>query len=340
MILKSGKLMIYENVFGVIDLNMLEYAYKIYQYNKNILFLFNVVDKKQIDKTKYILTNIIPKEKIIFNFDYKNDIIINYFCNYTFKVKKNVKNFYKLFYGYAHGTWFYSYVNKLKNTTYLAASNYEIEKLRIPNTILGIGKFDEIEYPYHEVDIPRDKPIILFLHTWSKNSKNDPLYYGLSDIKHTSSILEKYTNRFTIVHKNHHITYNYKTNKFITVCSGTYDSRKLIDIADIIIADYGGSAIEAIISDKAKILYVNDDQHERIEKNDLDRMMHDIFHSTSNNDFEKNFLKLIEEPLSNEELKLRKEWRDKLFPNLDKGAKNIANFIKELNSNNYNINDW
>lgn len=158
-----------------------------------------------------------------------------------------------------------------------------------------------------------------------------PNIEGFSDVEHTISVLEKYTDKFTVIHKNHHNT-NFKSDKFINIDSGTFDSRKLIDMADIIIADYGGSAVEAIISEKAKILYVDDNNHNLINSQNFDVMFHNIFNHTSNKDLEKNFLKLIDEPLSENELKLRKEWRDKLFPYLDCGAQRLGEFIKNLDN--------
>lgn len=337
--------MYYRNVFGIDNSMLLEYAYKLFKASdfeiyfliiKNDLFDTNFFKEK-------LLSFGIPEKQIITKID-KKDIIENFFCNYY---STYGKKFYKIAYGMGSNEFLYRNINiylKERKTTYFCSSEYEKQLLNNSKAqiVLGMAKYDtHYEYP-SDIKIPVDKPIILFLHTWDKCKNKDwqkwngkKFHLGISDFEHTATILEKYLNKYTIIHKNHHCTKDKSFNKFINIDSGTYDSRKLIDIADIIIADYGGSAVEAIISEKAKILYVDDDEHKLIKQNSLDAMIHNIFNHTSNKDFEKNFNKLIEEPLSNEELKLRKEWRDKLFPYLDCGAQKLANFIKKLD-----IEEW
>lgn len=318
--------MIYKNVFSIDNTMLLEYAYKLYQvYQKLYFYCRNKKLKEKLIKLG------IP-ETIIFTKLNKEDKVINEFCNYNqFKSEQ----FYRISYGYGNEDYRHNFLNKyLKKKIYLSPSDYENQFIKCEHKTIGIAKYDtHYELP-SDIIIPTDKPIILFFHTWNKHKKMPkafPNIEGFSDVEHTMSVLEKYTDKFTIIHKNHHNT-SFKSDKFINIDSGTYDSRKLIDIADIIIADYGGSAVEAIISEKAKILYVNAENHNLINSQNFDVIFHNIFNHTSNEDFEKNFLKLIDEPLSENELKLRKEWRDKLFPYLDCGAQRLGEFIKNLDN--------
>lgn len=340
--------MYYKNVFGIDCLMLLEYAYKLYKaYNEIFIFVIKHPGFKfksyDIEKVKNNLIELgIPSKNIITKLK-KNDIIENFFCYYH---EGYGKNYFKIAYGMGSNEFLYKSIKKYleqENAHYLCSSEYEKEILNNSKAkdVLGLIKFDSHYELPSKIDIPKNKPIILFIHTWDKcndklwkkyNSYLGNIKVGISDFKHTASVLERYLDKYTIIHKNHHCSSDISFEKFINIDCGMYDSKKLFDIADIIIADYGGSAVEAIISEKAKILYVDDDLHDKINQTSLDVMMHNIFNHTSNEDFENNFLKLIEEPLSEKELELRKEWRDKLFPYLDCGAQKYAEFIKNLDN--------
>lgn len=335
--------MFYKNVFGIENTMFFEYVYKLFKAcDFEIYFL--IVKTKMFDTSSFKekLLSFGIQEKFIITEINKKDVIKNFFCDYKHNVK--CKNFYKIAYGISSVEFFVKNINaylKDDNSMYLCNSEFERQALNNPKAqnVLGMVKYDtHYEFP-SEIEIPKDKPIILFLHTWDKCKNKDwqkwfgkNFYLGISDFVHTGNVLENYLDKYTVIHKNHHCSKDKTFDKFINIDSGTYDSRKLIDMADIIIADYGGSAVEAIISEKAKILYVDDEEHKLINKNNLDVIMHNIFNHTSNKDFEKNFNKIIEEPLSEEELKIRKEWRNKLFPYLDCGAQKLANFIKNLDN--------
>lgn len=327
-----------KNLFYCADKWFGEYANKLadYCYSNNIDDFYYYCSNRA-------LFSRIPKEKMISLNDIKkgNVEIENVYGNYFLFTSgyKGFKDstFHKISYGLGNDDAFYSrckWGNEKRTKEYLGCCDYETHKFftRKNNQIekfrtLGLLKYDQT-IPYNrqieinKINIQQNgiddnffdskKPTILFLHTYPKdkpiNANSKELYHqGLSNYLETANQLDKISNEFNIIHKNHHMTDNAFSN-FLNISNGSVDSKFLIDIADIIIAEYGGSALEALISDK-KIIYIDDYKHNEISKLNIDAKMHNLFDHC----YPEDVLKHIDKETSKEEFEIRQKLRDYFF---------------------------
>lgn len=331
--------MLIKNAFVVKEEIEFEMAVKLYHYNKNIVFLYKRGFKN------FLLNYGIPnKNLLVLSKIYKENsgyFIENLFCRYQDWIKNsNFKNRYRIDYGYGNGNFVFNENTEKseKEKGFVCSSEYQkqrYEEIRTtPGIILGNSKFDE--FVHEQMRFKKTKPMILYLHTWKKNKpiedwigkSNGYKYSGETDIEATAKILEQYTDKFEIVHKNHHLT-SFNFDKFTNIKNGTVDSYDLIKQADIIIAEYGGSAVEAVLGD-GKLIYVDDDNLESCCPTNLDTLVHYDFNHCKVSELKDMIDKVLEMPISNEEIENKKKWREKYFPCRRCGAKNIAEFMESL----------
>lgn len=338
----------------------IEYANKIYEYCNSIDFknMYYCIHKKSFKYAK------MPKEKILTinmlkNSDYEVKNLYGNYFEYTsegcVKSFKNVK-IHKISYGFGNDDWFYSncrWGNEKRTIEYLGGCDYETHKFftRKNNHIekfrtIGLIKYDQTIHYDKEQEISKinfqqstlediyfdkNKPTILFLHTWDKaneteNSFKTRGFQGISNYEETAKQLKKLSNEFNIIHKNHHQTSNIFSD-FLNIENGTVDSKFLFDIADIIISDYGGSALEALLSDK-KIIYVDDYNHDKISHLNIDARIHHSFDHC----YPEDILKHIDIPMTKEQEELRLELRNYFYgESLDKPCEKFIKCIKDPN---------
>lgn len=352
--------MIIEHLFYSYKTYLVEYANKIYDYCNSIGFedMYYCLPKKSIKyarmpKEKILTTSILKKP----NCEVKN-LYGNYFLYTAPGCVKSFENakIHKFSYGFGNDDFFYSkckWGNEQRTVEYLGGCDYETHKFftRKNNHIekfrtIGLIKYDQT-IPYNieneimkinfqqntleDIYFDKNKPTILFLHTWDKANETETSHktrgiQGISNYEETAKQLNKISNDFNIIHKNHHNTSNLFSN-FINIDNGTVDSKFLFDIADIIIADYGGSALESLLSDK-KIIYVNDYNHEKISHLNIDARIHNSF----DNCYPEDILKHIDIPMTKEQEELRLELRNYFYgESLDKPCEKFIKCIKDPN---------
>lgn len=191
-----------------------------------------------------------------------------------------------------------------------------------------IAKINEQNSDLRDLSFDKSKPTILFLHSWNKADrllKNKKTNQGISDYEKTAEMLNKVSDKYNIIHKNHHQT-QYIFDKFLNIANGTVSSKFLFDIADVVIAEYGGSAIEALLSDK-KVIYIDSYTHDEINKKNIDARVHDLLTHC----YPEDVLEYLDKEPTDEEMSIRKELRDYFFPNVDP----CEEFFKRINNPEY-----
>ena len=304
---------------------------------------------------KYRSYTNIPDERFIRSSDLQkgNVEVENAYGSYFYYTSGCLKGFdntkiHKISYGLGNDDFFYKlckWGNEKRTIEYLGANAYDCHKFlsRKNNRIekfcpIGLLKFSCEYDPEQEIrkineqndleDVwfDKSKPTILFLHSWNKTEDNDlKTNQGNSDYNKTAEMLEKISDKYNIIHKNHHFTY-FKYKNFLNIANGSVCSKFLFDIADVVIADYGGSAVEALLSDK-KVIYIDDYQHETISKKNIDARLHDLLTHC----YPENVLDYIDTPTTNEEMKTRIELRNYFYP----FENPCEEFFKRINNSEY-----
>lgn len=346
--------MVIEHLFYVERFMFIEYANRVYKYCKenNIEGIKFFLFKKKIKENVKFCD--IPDEELVSEEELRNSTVINAYGNYFRFVNRFGKAFeytrlHKISYGYGNEdqvigsvTWTDPKRHANNSTVaFLGLSPYECwcyhtSKHKLPSYDIGMIKLDnsiktdfdeEIKRIETATKYDKTKPTILFLHTYDKSDELDNRYYeGISDYAATAKFLEKYIDRYNIIHKNHYYT-DRKFRKFINTWVGLCDSKFLLELADVVIADYGGSAIEALLSDK-KILYINDERHSEINAvTNIDAKVHNIFTSCTASELPDMFDNFLNTPVSDEEMKTRIELRDYLFKNAGNSIKNFVDYV-------------
>lgn len=327
-----------ENLFYCSEPHLVEYASKIYKEIAGRVELFVAINKEDL----HLALNIDDKHIIYIEDIDETYSFKNIYCNYNKKHIKQAENWYKFCYGLGNDNYIYTHKFNAKNLRgYLACSEYDAYKMSFiyPSYVVGFGKFNNTKINEATINklialgFDKSKKTILFLHTWSKSSTfgNDYAISGVSDYKKTSTILQKFSNRCNIIHKNHHNTHKDFKN-MINVPNG-FDSATLLNIADIIIADYGGSAVEALINSKAHLIYIDADNHSILTKQNLDNALHDMFNGISHNDLE-HFLEYQLKSIVRDDVIKAKEIASNFFlGDVYDGAKNFANIIIDIAQN-------
>lgn len=200
--------------------------------------------------------------------------------------KTNTDKFFKYAYGLGNDNYLFTTKSWFKHVdAYLACGRYDAYKNSFNTNcyVLGLPKLykddnDVIEAKakLHSLGWDSSKPTIIFQHTVYKSDTYDKVSRSLlSDIESTGKVLQTVSDKYNIIHKNHHQSH-YKFDGFIEVQSGLISTNALLSIADVIISDYGGSALESILSD-AFCIFMNDPENEKYKDLCFDNKLHTLF---------------------------------------------------------------
>lgn len=326
-----------DNVWYCDSSLMCEHALKIYHYYNELSVIVTGESFKE-----FLISYGYPENQI-----YLKDSILdsfrgyNFFSCYNTRLVNHFTNRYKIDYGMGHSSFYFNdKISFSKNEKGMLAQNefqqlQYLQKCRNANLdliapVLGIAKIDDYKF----TDFKKTKPIILYLHTYNKENKLEKWvgetklrYAGFTDHVATAKVLEKFIPEFEILHKAHHCNSGEHFNKFTNFVNGEIDTVDIFEKADLIVAEYGGSAIEAMCSD-AKIIYVDDDHLETLDKSNLDVKIHEDFYHCQVKDLEQTIKYVLENPFPDEMISKRLEYRKSLFPYLHNGAQKIAEFMK------------
>lgn len=274
---------VYQHVFYVSEPHLAEYANHIYHEAFKLGIIMYVAIPQEWDN---LLIDVSIYHKIYIESINNHMHFENVYCNYCYKeFESRCTNWWKICYGLGNDNFIYAHKHKTKKLRgYLACSEYDAYKMSFicPSYVIGLAKLNVDDVYQHSFDKLIDagydpkKKTILFLHTWKKTKQFGDAYAksGCSDYLETAKQLQTLTDKYNIIHKNHHNTHK-EFEGFINVPNG-FDSKALLKAADLTIADYGGSAIEACLTD-GLLIYVDDEDNLSLTRQNLDNFVHNIF---------------------------------------------------------------
>lgn len=152
-------------------------------------------------------------------------------------------------------------------------SNYNLEDFRFDELILADSRFDS------------SKPTIVLNHTWNKLKYEDAGYLEYTDSK-SIDYLRSLSDRYNIISKIHHQDKLTEIpEEFIPVVAGSVYNHLLYSLADIIISDYGGSALDSLYYNKPVIYLDGFEVNSITSSQNTDILVHRNLLSATNEDF-------------------------------------------------------
>ena len=161
----------------------------------------------------------------------------------------------------------------------------------------------------------KSKPTIVLNHTWNKLRHEDAGYFDYNDSVIINK-LEKLSKDYNIINKVHHQDDdNTKVpEKFIKVVAGSVYNHYLYNLADIIISDYGGSALDSLYYNKPVIYIDGYELLTRTSSQNTDILVHRNLLSANSKDFDyviDNINRLHREEVLHSD---RYNWKSLLYP--------------------------
>lgn len=245
----------------------------------------------------------IPRDRILIQGEMANCKIKNLFGDYGPGYPDSIENWYKTQYGHGDESFIYNQTIfwRMKNfkgwvmyspyDCYQLLHNQLYDNKKLFST-MGNTRFSDHNRidprirVLHEKGYDPTKPTILLNHTWNKLRYEDSGYLNTKNSK-AIEYLRKISKDYNIINKYHHqLNDDYLPDEFINVKAGSIFSRVLCDLADTIICDYGGSAVDALYYD-VPVIYL--DGYEFITTNktkNTDILIHRNLLSATDDDFE------------------------------------------------------
>ena len=181
-------------------------------------------------------------------------------------------------------------------------SEYNLDDFRFKELILSNPKFD------------KSKPTIVLNHTWNKLRHEDA---GYLDYRESKSIeyLRSISSKYNIISKIHHQDrLTDIPEEFIPVVAGSVYNHLLYSLADIIISDYGGSALDSLYYNKPVIYLDGFEVNSITSSQNTDILVHRNLLSATDEDFEyvfNNLERFHQSVVVNSD---RLNWKNLLYP--------------------------
>lgn len=289
-------------------------------------------------KYKHALSLEIPEDMLITRLSGINKYV---FADYGPGYPENIENWYKTMYGHGDENKVYNQTIfwRMKNFKgWVCYSPYDCSKLAYNPLYFrkgkrlfylnGSPKFDISNISTNNIkklfDLPGfdiKKKTILVQSTWNKNQFEYAGYIDYDEM--LINKLKELSKSYNVIHKYHH--QDIKERQFIdgliNIGPGEVPSVVLYHYANIILCDYGGSALEALVTDdNTKLIYMNNPNLPKTNeiRQNLDIVVHKYLPSFTVEELVNNFDSIIDNYdkvyTENKYNKVKNDFRRLLYP--------------------------